>query len=344
MIPRVKLRTLDSFAFITGLVLSIVVGTTASSFAADKPAVQDASGDFVPGSELGSTRPPATFFSINAVLAKLDRQRGRGPGAVRLASLTPSNTATDAPPPPPKEAAAPIGNEPFGLFTFRAPEGLLWQKWRGVEADMVKEQAVLDQCRASADGCPSYAAQFLRLINAVKSKTGRARLDEANRAVNAAIRYVSDYAQYGEADRWSAPLATFATAKGDCEDYAIAKYVALHEAGFPREDLRVVLVRDRAVRQDHAVLAAHLDDRWLILDNRRSELLADSDASSFTPLFAINHRGVQLFAAPYAKRPHLAGEAEAAPAAASQGDVGEWGGVDLPNGRGPQTSMLPLLM
>ena len=94
---------------------------------------------------------------------------------------------------------------------------------------------------------------------------------------------------------------------------------------FPRGDLQLVLVRDRAVRQDHAVLAARLDDRWLILDNRRSELIADTEASSFTPLFAINHRGVQLFAAPYAKRPQLAGEAEAAPAAASDGEVGEWG-------------------
>jgi predicted transglutaminase-like cysteine proteinase len=209
---------------------------------------------------------------------------------------------------------------------------------------MAKEQTVLDRCREDAESCPSYAAQFLRLIDAVKSKSGRARLEEANRAVNAAIRYVSDYAQHGEADRWSAPLATFATAKGDCEDYAIAKYVALREAGFPREQLRLVLVRDRAVRQDHAVLAAQLDDRWLILDNRRSELMADSDASSFTPLFAINHRGVNLFAAPYAKRPPLVGEAEAAPAAASSGDVGEWGGADLSKDGVSHLSMLPLLM
>ena len=202
---------------------------------------------------------------------------------------------------------------------------------------------MLDRCREHAESCPSYAAQFLRLIEAVKSKSGGARLDEANRAVNAAIRYVSDYAQHGEADRWSAPLATFATAKGDCEDYAIAKYVALREAGFPEGDLRIVLVRDRAVRQDHAVLAAHLGDRWLFLDNRRSELLVDSDASSFTPLFAINHRGVQLFAAPYAKRPLLAGEAEAAPAAASNGDPGEWGGVDLPLSGGPDFAAPVLL-
>jgi predicted transglutaminase-like cysteine proteinase len=329
-----ELRKLGSFAFIAGLILTSGVCWTSSSFAADDMATE-ASADFMPGAD----RPPATFFSINAVLAKLDRERGGGPGAVRLASLTPSNFATDAQPP---KAAAPTGNEPFGLFTFRAPEGMLWRKWRGVEADMAKEQAVLDQCRADAASCPSYAAQFLRLINAVRSKSGRARLDEANRAVNTAIRYVSDYAQFGEADRWSAPLASFATAKGDCEDYAIAKYVALREAGFPRDELRLVLVRDRAVRQDHAVLAARLDGRWLILDNRRSELIEDSDASSLTPLFAIDHRGVNLFAAPYAKRPLLAGEVEAAPAAAGEAEA--WSGLEVSNDSGSQLNSLPLLM
>jgi predicted transglutaminase-like cysteine proteinase len=162
---------------------------------------------------------------------------------------------------------------------------------------LIKEEKVLERCRADADGCPSYAAQFLRLINAVKSKSGRARLDEANRGVNAAIRFVSDFTQYGEADRWSAPLASFATAKGDCEDYAIAKYVALRDAGFPIDDLRVVMGRDRTIRQDHAVLAARLDGRWLILDSMRSELLEDSRVPDLTPVFAIDHRGVILLAA-----------------------------------------------
>src|SRR6266516_1913959 len=239
MIPRLKLRQLRSFASFAGLVLCTSILATSASFAADDTAVAGASADFMPGSERASNRPPAMFFSINAVLAKLDRQRGRGPDAIRLAALPPSNFATDAH--PPQKEAPPVGKEPFGLFTFRAPEGMLWRKWRGVEADMAKEQAVLDRCREHAESCPSYAAQFLRVIDAVKSKSGRARLEEANRAVNAAIRYVSDYAQHGEADRWSAPLATFATAKGDCEDYAFAKYVALQAAGFPSDDLRVVM-------------------------------------------------------------------------------------------------------
>jgi predicted transglutaminase-like cysteine proteinase len=298
---------------------------------------QDAQETLAPGID-AAARAPATFFRINDVLAKLDAMRGRGPNAVRLAALTPSNIATDAAPEP--RPAPAKGDEPFGLFTFRAPEGLLWQKWRGLETRLARDAETLRGCQTDAGNCPSNAAQFLRLIGAVKSKSGRARLDEANRAVNMVVRYVSDYAQHGEADRWSSPLETFATAKGDCEDYAIAKYVALREAGFPREDLRLMLVRDRAVRQDHAVLAARLDGQWLVLDNRRSELIEDSGATNLAPLFAIDHAGVHLFAAPYAQR-QLSGPTEATPAASDEAT--EWGNADVAAGAA-WPGALPLLM
>jgi predicted transglutaminase-like cysteine proteinase len=338
MAPRGKTPKLGSSVFAAAIAFSIGFCAGAPGAYADETVATEPSSDFIPGSDRAS--PPAMFFTINAVLAKLDRQRGRGPGAIRTASLNPSNIATDASPPV-QEALAP-GTEPFGLFTFRAPDGVLWRKWRGIESDITKEQAVLDHCRkGTGESCPSYAAQFLRLIKAVQAKSGRDQLDEANRAVNMAIHYMSDYAQHGEADRWSAPLASFATGKGDCEDYAIAKYVALTEAGFPHEELRLVLVRDRSVRQDHAVLAARLDGHWLILDSRRPDLINDSDATSFTPLYAINHRGVQLFAAPYAKRGLLDSEVEAVPAAAN---YPEWSGQDAYNGCGADFSPLPFLM
>ena len=280
------------------LILSISV--CALSFSWDRGAKSPPSHNLTPMAGRTTMRPPATSFSINAVLVDVDRQRGSGPGAIRVAALRSSNSLTDAPSPTLPVVQA--SSEPFGLFTFRVPDGVLWHKWKGVEADMAKDQVILDQCRAYAESCPPYATRFVALIDAVASKSGRASLDEANRAVNAAILYVSDQVQHGEVDRWSAALATFATAKGDCEDYAIAKYVALLASGFSPDDMQVLLVRDRAVDQEHAVLAARIDDRWLILDNRLSELVEDSDASSLTPLFAINHHGVQLFAVPYASR------------------------------------------
>jgi predicted transglutaminase-like cysteine proteinase len=304
------------------------------------------------GAPTTSTRPApneqnapatATFFTINDVLAKLERQqRGSGASPVRLAALPPvSESATDAQ--LDSREARPVGSEPFGLFTFRAPQGALWRKWEGVEADIAREKLVLDDCRDNAATCPSYAAQFLRLIKAVKSKSGRAQLEEANQGVNTAIHYVSDLAQFGELDRWSAPLASFATAKGDCEDYAIAKYVALREAGFPGDQLRVLLGRDRIVQQDHAVLAAHLDGHWLILDNRWSELRDDIADLNFTPLFAIDHAGVFLLAKPYAKLEHSpASEVEASPAAASQGNMG-WTNSEN-GGRSGSEMTAPLLL
>ncbi|WP_291856120.1 transglutaminase-like cysteine peptidase [Bradyrhizobium sp.] len=335
MTPRVTLRRSRSLALATGLVLSLGFFATSGSSTAEDRIAADAGGNS-PGSD--HAQPPATYFSINAVLAKVDAQRGRGPGAVRLAAINPSNTATDAAPAVREAPAA--GSEPFGLVTFRAPDGLLWRKWRGIEAAMAREQAVIDQCRSDAANCPAHAAQFLRLVGVLGEKSGREKLDEANRGVNTAIRYVSDQAQHGETDRWTAPLATYATAKGDCEDYAIAKYVALTAAGFSRNDLQLVLVRDRAVRQDHAVLAARLDGRWLMLDNRFANLMEDADAARFTPLFAIDHNGVHLFATPYANSGRPAGQVEAAPALAGA----EWSGKDNASYRASQlgTASLPM--
>jgi len=260
---------------------------------------------------------PVRFFTINQVLAKRDGRQA-GDDSVRVAAVDPKDTATDAP-----NAARPkgaiggaIGPEPFGLYTFRAPEGLLWVKWRGVEAEMDAEAKLIAACREAPDDCKSPAAtRFLAIVAEAKAQTGQARIGTVNRAINGAIRYVSDMAQHGVADKWTAPLATLGSGQGDCEDYAIAKYAALRELGIATDDLRLVLVRDRAAGQDHAVLAVRQGGRWIVLDNRNLAMAESADLSHFTPLFAIDHQGVKLFAAPYAQRPTHESEAEPATAA-----------------------------
>ena len=92
---------------------------------------------------------------------------------------------------------------------------------------------------------------------------------------------------------------SFDTGFGDCEDFAIAKYVALRAAGVPAKQLRVLLVRDNIARLDHAVLAANADGHWFILDNRWTAAVEDNDVRRFTPLFALDDEGVKLLAAPY---------------------------------------------
>src|SRR5690606_27065578 len=124
--------------------------------------------------------------------------------------------------------------------------------------------------RADARRCNAATKRFVLIVREAAARTGRARLETANRLVNGAIRYVSDPQQHGAADRWTAPLGTLAAEAGDCEDFAAAKYAVLRDAGVPERDMRLVLVRDTNIRIDHAVLAVRHDGEWLVLDNRRA--------------------------------------------------------------------------
>ena len=168
-------------------------------------------------------------------------------------------------------------------------------KWDRIKADIRAESEIFARCRADAAPCPATAKRFLGIVDQGRALTGRARIGVINRAINMAIEPVSDMAQWGVPDHWSAPLETFATRKGDCEDYAIAKYVALTEAGIAAEDVKLIIVRNTGANEDHAVTAVRLDDAWIILDNRWLTLVEDKAMPQAIPLFALGSNGVQQF-------------------------------------------------
>jgi predicted transglutaminase-like cysteine proteinase len=189
--------------------------------------------------------------------------------------------------------------EPFGLFASPVSEGGLREKWLGVERKLDDERVQLALCDGDRERCVSPAAlQLLAIVDSGRAREGRARLGEINRAINLAIRPMTDLAQYGQIDVWSSPLDTFAHAAGDCEDYAIAKYVALRLAGVSADDLRLVVMRDTVRGDGHAVAAARLDGHWLMLDNNRMAMVEDGDMRNYRPLFVLDERGVMRYEMP----------------------------------------------
>ena len=186
--------------------------------------------------------------------------------------------------------------EPFGLFAQTLSDGGLRHKWLGVQHRLDDEMVQLALCEGNPGGCVSPAAlQFLAIVDVAKACDGRARLGEINRAINLAIKPVSDLAQYGEIDIWASPFAVLIRGAGDCEDYVIVKFVALRRAGISPDDLRIVIMRDTIRGEDHAVAAARLDGRWLTLDNRRMAMIEDSHVRNFQPIFVIDHDGVRRY-------------------------------------------------
>jgi predicted transglutaminase-like cysteine proteinase len=173
----------------------------------------------------------------------------------------------------------------------------LREKWRTVEHKLDDERVQLALCEGDRERCASPAAlRFLSIVDNARAREGRARLGEINRAINLAIRPMSDQAQYGELDVWSSPLVTFAHGAGDCEDYAIAKFVALHQAGISLDNLRIVIVRDNILAEDHALAAARLDGHWLLLDNRHMAMVEDGGVRNYRPLFVIDGYGLMRYA------------------------------------------------
>lgn len=194
--------------------------------------------------------------------------------------------------------------EPFGLGASPLSEGGLLHKWLAVTKGLRHDQVILEQCRETMDTCPPAAKRYLAVIDKAISRDGRARIAEINRAINLDIRPLDDMTQYGTPDTWATPLMTFASGAGDCEDYAIAKYVALREAGIAAADLRIVVVHDRARQDHHAVAAVRHDGRWLILDNRTLDIQEDIAIANFDPLFVLDSQGARRMVAWPGKPPH----------------------------------------
>jgi predicted transglutaminase-like cysteine proteinase len=142
----------------------------------------------------------------------------------------------------------------LGVDTEPVADGDLLEKWRRVKADVGRDLESVARCHANGP-CTAAAQALIAIISEGVGHRGRARVGMINRAVDLAITPMSDQAQWGISDRWSAPLETLQSSRGDCEN---------------------------------AALAVHVDDQWLILDNRTLTLVSDTDDTRAIPEYVLD--------------------------------------------------------
>jgi predicted transglutaminase-like cysteine proteinase len=182
----------------------------------------------------------------------------------------------------------------FGMEAEPVAAGELLEKWNHVESAMARDFAVVAQCHSNG-ACPVAAQKLIDISAAGAGRSGRARVGLINRAADLAISPVSDEMQWGVADHWSDPFETLLSNRGDCEDYAILKYAALLQAGIPKDDVKIVILKKFFPNEDHAVVATRVDGQWLILDNRTLTLVRDTDVKRAIPEFVLDPDGVKRF-------------------------------------------------
>jgi len=221
-------------------------------------------------------------------------------GSRDVISLAVSIAAPVAPqrPPAPRPArivvgAAPAAPESHGVFgsvaiAFRPLPAL--RRWRAVLAEQ-GDKYFRQGCK-NGDLCGSSTMKNLRQIRRDAAGLPReAMLELVNRRVNRALAYKSDEATFGQLDHWAGLGETMRQGAADCEDFAIAKMWMLKSLGFKLDDMQFVVLRDVSRGRYHAVLAAHLGSKTLVLDNITDAVYPDEAARYYKPIYSLSRSG-----------------------------------------------------
>jgi predicted transglutaminase-like cysteine proteinase len=161
-------------------------------------------------------------------------------------------------------------------------------KWTEALEKYTKETALVQKeqtCTATTFTTCHYL-QWRKFLGGLVGKDKLTQITEVNTYMNKAT-YITDETNWGQKDYWESP-GEFMAKFGDCEDYAIAKFMSLQLLGFDPNKLRVVAVKDLNLKVGHAILAVYVDDKIYILDNQIGQVVEAKTIRHYEPVFSIN--------------------------------------------------------
>lgn len=197
--------------------------------------------------------------------------------AIALAALLWSSPAASA-----DQLAAVNPVHLFGTTEIHSSNLKMFPKWRGTLELFERE---LKSCGPGQ--CKKK--EWETVIDGLRGKDLMTQLREINTEMNDK-RYITDPVNWNLPDYWATPLQ-FMRKNGDCEDYAIAKYMALRDLGVSVDDMRIVVLNDLNLRIAHAVLAVYVSGKPYILDNQISKVVPASSIHHYQPVYSINENG-----------------------------------------------------
>lgn len=115
--------------------------------------------------------------------------------------------------------------------------------------------------------------------------------------------YKQDNWVYNRDDHWATP-SEFLKNGGDCEDYAIIKYMTLRRLGFTSDQMKIAVVYDVYSGTDHAYLVVAYGKRNFILDSREERTNPHLFTKRYQAHYAFNENGIWRYNAPRIVKKH----------------------------------------
>jgi len=179
-------------------------------------------------------------------------------------------------------------NEPtiFGGKELSSTNMAKFTKWTGVLERYEKElPQELQACQPTAQD-PCHTARWRIFLKQLAGKNQAEQATLVNQYINKYL-YVLDPINWQQDDYWATPRQFFGK-NGDCEDFAIAKYMSLKHLGFTDKDMRILVLQDLNLNVGHAVLVVFLQGKAWLLDNQIPQIVEASRVKHYKPIFSIN--------------------------------------------------------
>lgn len=110
------------------------------------------------------------------------------------------------------------------------------------------------------------------------------------------IPYQLDSTIWQKENFWANPLELLGKNAGDCEDFAIAKYLTLKAMGVSGQKMRIVYVVAGKLKAPHMVLAYYETPQSppLILDNLTPRILYASERPDLRPIYMFSEQAIWI--------------------------------------------------
>jgi predicted transglutaminase-like cysteine proteinase len=176
----------------------------------------------------------------------------------------------------------------FGSIEFKALSLTSLPKWTDVLEKIKNEEELFRVCKVDSTRCKEESyAKWIKFIEKNKSVSSiQTKLDNVNTFANK-WPYKTDFDVWQMSDYWESP-AEFLKYSGDCEDYAITKFVSLKKLGIPPKDLRIVVLYDTIRNIAHAVLSVKVKDKYYIMDSLINMVVEDETLPHYIPQYSVN--------------------------------------------------------
>ncbi|MBU1169545.1 MAG: transglutaminase-like cysteine peptidase [Proteobacteria bacterium] len=115
-------------------------------------------------------------------------------------------------------------------------------------------------------------------------------VSEVNRFFNQ-VEYQSDIKTWGKKDYWASRLEFLGRGQGDCEDFAVAKFLTMMQLGVPEKKIFLTYVKAVGYPEEAHLVVTYYKEQGrtpLVIDNYNTSILPATQRNDLIPVYSFS--------------------------------------------------------